>query len=274
MTNAPETRHRSQGMLLGVFSSLSFFSLFLISHIFENLLYDNLINNRDKWNGQNIREYEISYWFKHSFVIEVPAYNLRFEKLTLGYQVTWEALLLCLACLIGFLIHRYWMEKGWQLLIPSALYVIAPFVVAMWFYPDVFETKLVAILYLGLIYIMRGSMRFNPHLEIRASGPVKTEIISGIMKLYQQYTLISLAVIGLTSTTFLFALESSFRELNKGFEQAQLLPLIEWPNYSAQVYLILAGCAGLFIGVTREFHVKQHEIFRTKFDSEPEISLV
>jgi hypothetical protein len=107
---------------------------------------------------------------------------------------------------------------------------------------------------------MRFSMRFNPHLK-EIQEPYRKEVLPGIFQMYHQYAILSLAVIGLALSTFLFGFETTFRDF---WQPAWTnFPGIRMPFYASHAAFMGVGIAGLALGVCREFHVKQEEVLGT-----------
>jgi len=258
-------RQPRQAALLGVYSGVSFYLLFFFTYYFESSIYENLVRSAPFLSAGRLESYEVKHWYIHKQGVIFPEvmtpYRMWYETLPTAYLLGWALSLGVAAVLIGWMVYRFSFVRSWRLLAPAALYVSIPFLVAR-LYPDMFGIQITCWIYLFLLFVMRGAQLFNPHLEIQASDRMVEKKFEAILRMYHQYFLISLAVMALVSTTFLFGVQSSFRELFKKAEP--IFPAMEWPYYLAYISYSILGIIGLAFGVTREFHLKLHETLRMK----------
>lgn len=238
-------RYSRHGKLVAWYGVLSFAGLWVITFIVETWIYWRLepvchlpsAPSELKCDGEQI-------W--------ITTVHMSFQRPSAG-RLGLFLLAASVGLLIGYLIKRLW--RGW-IFIPLTIYALVPLVV----WPDPVGIHLVAFSYAALIYIMRFALKFNPHLQL-LQRPKDSQVALTIFQIYHQYALLSLAVIGLTLTTFLFSFESAFKDF---WEPAWThLPGIREPFYVAHAAFLFIGIAGLAVFVCREFHVKQEEVLTT-----------
>jgi hypothetical protein len=118
--------------------------------------------------------------------------------------------------------------------------------------------EIIAPIFEFLLYIARRAQGSNPHLEL--APPVDERKFEAILRFYDRQFVLSLGVIALVSTTFIFGLQAAFREL---WHSADLLfPAIEWPYQVSFILNCVLGIIGLVGGVTAEFSAKIRETLR------------
>ena len=79
-------------------------------------------------------------------------------------------------------------------------------------YHDMIGMVMVAPIYLILLYAILGMARFNPHWELEDSGQLYSEKLGAVSKVYGQYALVSLGILGFVPTTFLEATKKMFEQ--------------------------------------------------------------
>lgn len=253
----PEGRNANHGTWVGLYGFISFLSLFAVDYAFQNWIYDRLHAFCGDKELNCTMDHQI--WVQSVGVgfLEHTPYRLR---VVIG-------VVLPFSIVIAYLIRRWWSSM-WKFIIPIVLYVAVPIIVSIVeITHDPLGISLVALFYASLIYIMRFALRFNPHTKkyIRnVPESSRKEVRLNIFRIYHQYAILSLAVIGLALSTFIFGFESVFRDF---WEPAwDHFPAIRLPFYVSHEVFIAIGIVGLSLGVCREFHVKQEEMLKEGFD--------
>ena len=132
---------------------------------------------------------------------------------------------------------------------------------------------MVAPIYLILLYAILGMARFNPHWELEDSGQLYSEKLGEVSKVYGQYALVSLGILGFVPTTFLEATQKMFEQRFAGpvGTGSPIYAALYLPYLLSQIALSAVGCIGLGIGIVRELHIKQHEALLLPFSIERKI---
>jgi hypothetical protein len=247
-------RYEKHGSWVGLYAFLSFVSIFVIAYVFRNWIYDKLLIFCQSGDTRQELQCDLASSTIRSVNVDLGFVHLgpcRFMFHMIGVVVC--------GLVIAYLVRRWWYG-GWKFLVPMLLYVSIPLTVIR---VDTMGVKLVAFFYAALIYIMRFSLKFNPHRR-KIDGQSRRDVQLCIFKIYHQYAILSLAVIGLTLSTFIFGFEVAFREFMEPMWTR--FPQIRWPFYVSHALFLGIGITGLALGVCREFHVKQEEMLKNGFD--------
>lgn len=255
-------RARNRRRLFGIFSGGSFFLLFSINYWLESRAYNNIMDSTLPV-GVRTAETTMDRWYLwRARVASVKFPQLQFECLYVHYCIAWGLLLLGVSLLIGLYFWRVWGKQNWELLVAGCLYLVPVLLISFFIYFDEFGIRVIAFIYLALIYIMHAAQHSDPYKHLSVEDPLCDQKYDAAFKLCHQNYLICVGTIGIVATSILLALPRIFQQLY-GKD-----PLYHQFSYSFDIsymFFGMVGVWGLAHGVAREYHLRITDMLRKRF---------
>jgi hypothetical protein len=261
-------RRKSQGLFLPVYAGFSFFWSVAANSIFQFMMYRNL---QTRAGIAGPLEQEKVRFYVHKWIITAPPSVSIQSKWTLqmlsrGSTIFWGSILALVSFYIGWWIYTQRGSSLWKLWGPVFFAMTTSFVLFYFIYADQTGDWMAGWVYICLFVAIREISAFNPHIDVPDQGDARVKKLTAIQTLYFQYLVTSLAVIGAAIPTVFFTVYTTFR--SRFADRPVLLNALEWPYYLAIISYSMVGIVGVLGGLTWEFHKKQNEIFRMRWDNE------
>jgi uncharacterized membrane protein HdeD (DUF308 family) len=270
MTNTLNTAdlvdQRGDGPFLPIFAGCAFFWTIAANFLYQFLIYRNLQNQAGL--GYLFEQEEI-HPYVHKWIITVPSSpstqsGLTFQMLSGCSATFWSLILAVLSACVSWWISTHRHSSFGKLWVPVFTVMAAAF---GWFalvYADRTGGWMAGWVYFCLFVAIQETSSFNPHLDVGDHGDARGKKLEAIHNLYFQYFATSLAVIGTVLPIVFFAVYTTYR--SRFSDRPQLLYASEWPYYLSVITYSMVGIIGVLGGITHEFHRKQGEVFRMRWD--------
>ena len=254
-------RDASQRRFLASYAALSFVALFGINLLVQQMAYTriaSLASAPPSGAQRTVTSRDISRWYVQKVQIKVTQ-DLVYEKPSLKCLLAWSLLILGAGSVVGFTFYIAWPRRvPWKSVVAYLLYALLPIPICRYFCHDMTGLELIAPIFEFLLYTVRRAQGSNPHLEL--TPPIDQRKFEAILRFYDRQFVLSLGVVALVSTTFVFGLQGAFRELWRTADW--LFPAIEWPYFVSFILNCMLGIIGLVGGVTAELSGKIRETMR------------
>jgi hypothetical protein len=269
---ASASRRRGQVEILVAYAATSFVWIFFVNYVFELRAFQQLSSLPQLFDhGPSSDEGLTMVSGQYEKIINVPIYHERYASLSpLGLAIG-AVFVVAISIGVGWLVAEEEKQHNrWRAGTAICLYV-GPSWFLQFLYPDMGGTILVSVIYLSLLFVIRGFQHFEPHFALAStSGRIESFKYRMLFQIYQRYQIVLLGVLGFVAATFMVGASSLLENMysRPNASGAKIYSAVHMP-YLESVYSYAGfGCVALGFGVIRELHEKIQELLRlTPIDS-------